>query len=428
VRIKKSTGTLLIIISLSIYISGLLIASRYVNLLFRVITASSYAFNLLGMIVFVYKPLKPHMPLPEGSVVAIVPSYNEDPQILKQCIESLLHQTVPVRTVYVVDDGSDPPVEHYPDERVVTIHMPKNSGKRSAQAEVIRTLDSKETPFILTVDSDSINDPDALEHMLRQMSDTDVKACTGSILANNYDKNLLTKIQEFNYGTSISLQRNSRRLFGVLESTSGASSLYRTEIIQFHLEDYLEHEKRYPYGDDRRLCLYSMMEGKVIYVPEAVVYTNVPESFSTLWRQRVRWASSHWSALPYTIVNLTFKGYFFPLQNLFLSLFYPICLASIIVYYTLSGSGGIWLFYIAFIFAMAYSNSLFYVVSRPNHSFLRKAVDWLTIVPLYAIWLRLFTMPAKYVAAYRVIANKSDWGTRKGSILTKETAKKKPVA
>jgi len=430
-------------------------------------------------------------PVPEGKILCIVPAYNENAENLNSCIQSLLQQTLPIDRIYVIDDGSETPVDlsSFGDkvkrirpekgegthnataialcatntredtyttedpnvliigddydpaeaicdlqEKIGFIPLKENKGKRSAQATVLGVIDVEEYPFCLTVDSDSYLTPNALEYMMKEMHHPHVKACTATVLASNYSENLLTKIQDFNYGLSLSIRRSSARAFGLLDTTSGACALYRTEIVTYHLEDYLLHGERHPYGDDRRMALYSLMEGHGKYVPEAIVYTEVPDTFKALWRQRVRWSQAVWSALPYFITNLGIGRAIFPIQTAILILAFPIAF-GLMLYFSIITSP-IWiLMYVIFVFLTTYSSALFYTISRfevisvadifgPNQNkkrirsfehrriLFRRLLDWSIISPLLVLFSHFVFIPIQYVALYKLLRRNRSWGTR----------------
>ncbi|MCL2379197.1 MAG: glycosyltransferase family 2 protein [Coriobacteriia bacterium] len=492
-KIDKGVGVFLILLSLVVYGTFLyLINPTLGNNLVRLIWVLSYALSLIGMISFVFHRDPNNYPIPKGKIICIVPTYNENAANLNSCIQSLLQQTLPIDHIYVVDDGSEAPVDLSEfgervelirleeskgkrnavaialsvigtqhahsvreedcliedpgvllgpsnpiddlQEQIGLIPLEENQGKRSAQASVLGAIDVKEYPFCLTVDSDSFLTPRALEYMAREMHNPHVKACTATVLASNYSENLLTKIQDFNYGIALSITRSSARAFGLLDTTAGACSLYRTEIVSYHLDDYLKHGERHPYGDDRRMALYSMMEGYGRFVPEAVVYTEVPDTFETLWNQRVRWAQGVWSALPYFVTNLGASRSIFPLQTAILTLAFPVVFA-LMIYFSIASSPVWMLLYVSFIFLTTYSRALFYTVSRFEilsmsevfgtnrklkhfHSFwhreilFRRLVDWIIISPLFVLFTHFVFVPVQYVALYRLFRQNKGWGTR----------------
>lgn len=59
------------------------------------------------------------LPVAQGKVVALVPSYNENPFTLQACMQPLLNGTVVPDVIHVVDDGSVTPVLRFEHPRVV---------------------------------------------------------------------------------------------------------------------------------------------------------------------------------------------------------------------------------------------------------------------------------------------------------------------
>jgi len=435
-KIKRSAGVLAILISLGLYLAFLLFINRLENnIALRILWIFNYALNLLGMVTFVFHRRLRNLwwaetPVAEGKVICVIPAYNEALENLRDCINSILNQTVEIGLICVVDDGSKIPV-HLPEfehhERVRLIRQ-DNTGKRGAQATALRGLDTDAYPFLLTVDSDSVLAPDALEYMLREMSDYKVKACTASILALNYDANILTKMQEMNYGASFTIARSTSRTLGFFNTTSGACALYRTEIICFHLDDYLENGKKTPTGDDRRMAIYSSMEGKVAYVAEAVAYTEVPEKLKVLWKQRKRWDTGAWAALPHMVVNLGFKKSLYGLQRVIGTILVPLYLI-ISGYYSYKFQSGLFFFTIMYTLLTSYTNTLFYILSRPLKPFRRKYwfletpskfklianrfFDWIFITPVLVLFSHTISLMTKYVGLGVVLFKRNKgWGTR----------------
>ena len=101
-----------------------------------------------------------------GSVLCIVPAYNEDPEGLHKTVTALLRQTVPVDIV-VIDDGSQVPVVPSVIDPRVMWRRQANTGKRGAQVAVLKEFGPTDYDFVLTVDSDSEPYPDACEQLLR---------------------------------------------------------------------------------------------------------------------------------------------------------------------------------------------------------------------------------------------------------------------
>src|SRR5437763_376523 len=131
--------------------------------------------------------------LPDVDVV--ITSYNEDPASLRACLDSLLAQDYrgAVR-VYVVDDCSKNRTQLMPVYAEFDL-MPgwsvllpeRNRGKRMAQDAAFRHCQGE---LLVTVDSDTIVDPDAVAEIVRAFDDERVGAVTGDVVVNNCRTNL----------------------------------------------------------------------------------------------------------------------------------------------------------------------------------------------------------------------------------------------
>lgn len=235
-----------------------------------------------------------------GSVVAMVPFYDESQAKVHEVIESLLAQTFPLDLIYVMDDGSEKVVEPYVHPKVVWLRQ-ANAGKRHAQAGMMKHFTKDTYDLILTVDSDSVFDPDAVEHMVKPFAREDVHATTAMIYTSNWRKNLMTRFTDINLQISCLQMRGLRSWMGIVSPTSGAIALYRPWVLFDNLNDYLNSGN---IGDDRRLSFYALQKGKVITVNEAACETHLPETPRGIFKQRTRWAKSAWLGLSYVLKHM----------------------------------------------------------------------------------------------------------------------------
>ena len=104
----------------------------------------------------------------EPLISVILPTYNR-PEILRQCLEGFVQQTIAQNTfeVVVVDDGSSPPVKPvvdcFSDKFKITYYYQENGGLANARNECIkRAL----TPLLALHDDDDVPEPDYLERCL----------------------------------------------------------------------------------------------------------------------------------------------------------------------------------------------------------------------------------------------------------------------
>jgi hyaluronan synthase len=358
-----------------------------------------------------------HLEVAHGRVLAIVPAYEENPVELNACVRSILDQRGAEATeVHVVDDGSvDSPVQTWQHPRVFW-HRKPNGGKRDSQCYVLDQLDPEDFDYILTVDGDSVLDPDALAHQLRAFSRPQVMATTGMVLVSNVNVNLLTRLADINIGTSCVMMRASRSLLGTLETTSGALAVYRAHIVFKHKDRY---RNAGTYGDDRCLAMYSALEGEVVGVNEAVVWSSMPTDAKTTYRQRLRWSKSWWCMIPFVLTNMVkFRQMFFPLFGLMQLTIAPITIGFALVSIFLGALRGDvhWApiaLYAAIYLLVRYAQVALYMVERPGMSIGQKVWSLLALTPLEAVYNLFFLNPTKYIALVKL--RDHGWGTRGNS-------------
>ena len=266
-------------------------------------------------------------PIARGRTLAIIPAYNEPQDKLYACVRSLLAQTVKPDRIIVIDDGSAEPVVPFDAPGVEWIRQP-NAGKRGAHVTALRRFRRDEFQFVMTVDSDSTPYPDALEHLLRAMSNKRVQAATGWIYVRNYRESLVARAADMDIGSSCVMMRASRSMLGALETTSGALALYRSEILYDNLDAYAAECGT---GDDRWLTLRALLRGQVIGVYEAGVETDMPTSLRGTFRQRLRWSRSWWWMLPFAYARLSWKQLISPTVGLIELVITPIVLLWTVV-------------------------------------------------------------------------------------------------
>jgi hyaluronan synthase len=343
------------------------------------------------------------LPAAPGKVVALVPSYNEDPKTLHDCIRALLAGTRVPDVIHVVDDGSTTPAPRFEHPRVVW-HRTANRGKRAAQ---IHGLDFEpKADFVLTVDSDSILDRHALEEILRPMSDPTVQAATGTCLVRNRTQNLLTRLTDLEFVGGNFVMRRSRSSLGVVAPTSGPLALYRAGIVLDNRDDYLTSGT---YGDDRRLTHYSLLRGRVVVCDTAIVEMEMPSTLPTLYRQRVRWFKGYAKYLPWELGHLSGPALFLRLWSTVLLAVTAFVLLAAFVVQPIVNHHVEWeaLVYWS---SLLYVQTLSYAVGRPHMSRRSRWVTWLVGTP-WLIVLQFFVLrPALYNAVLRV--RNDAWVTR----------------
>ncbi len=151
-----------------------------------------------------------------------------------------------------------------------------------------------ETPLFITLDADTLLHKFAINNIVARMlaAPDDVCAVAGAVLVRNSRKNILTRIQEWDYFLGIA---SIKRLQGMYQSTlvaQGAFSLYKTDKIK-DVGGWTDS-----IGEDIVLTWKLLgKKNRVFFEPMAVAFTDVPENFKHFQRQRSRWARGMIEAL-----------------------------------------------------------------------------------------------------------------------------------
>ena len=352
-----------------------------------------------------------HLSPAPGKVLAIIPAYNEEQSAVNATVWSLINQTREIAEIHVIDDGSVTPVVPFEHPRVFW-HRQKNVGKRGAHVAVLRMFAHDDFDFVLTVDSDSTPYPDALDHLLRSMSDPHVQAATGMIYIRNFRDNLITRAADMDIGMSCVMMRASRTRMGALETTSGALAIYRSDLLYDHLDGYAIECGT---GDDRWLALRALLRGDVVAVYEAGVETDMPATIKGTFRQRLRWSRSWWWMLPFVFTNLSVRKILSPAFGLTQLVIMPLFIAWLYAAYALHGPGARPVTDYLYIYLACYlivrgGVAALYLIGRPSATWKDKLYSLVVGTPASIILNTFLLTPTKYYALLRLHDNR--WRSR----------------
>ena len=223
-------------------------------------------------------------------ISVIVPARNEQTTI-GYTLASLLESNYPKDRleIIVVDDGSDDHTyqiaKSFTREGNVRVFRKQMRGGKASC--LVYGLKAAQGRFIASVDSDSTFDRDALRNIIKPFRDSRIGAVSGNVKVRNREHNLLTRLQYCEYMTGISLGRRWLALMNMLTIVSGAFGCYRREVLE------ASGAWDPGIGDDSNVTLKTRKLGmRVGFAPDAIAMTNVPTSFSKLFRQRRRWNRS----------------------------------------------------------------------------------------------------------------------------------------
>lgn len=276
----------------------------------------------------------------------IVPAYNEEVSIVT-CIKNLLQLDYPSYEVILVNDGSiDATMEKFLkfffvnqnkdvkeqfflqtskiknvyksyDGKLIILDK-ENGGKADAINAGINYSTGK---YICTIDADSVLDPDALKEAVTPFAIDPITIISGGqlavandveirhnrVLSSKIPNNIWVQWQIYEYIKSFMISRIGLSKLNALLIVSGAFSLFKkTDLL--NVGGFLTPNNLHPYIKENigigkqtvcedmeivvRLWKYKndrKEKAKAAFIPQAVLWTEVPDNANNLFQQRARW-------------------------------------------------------------------------------------------------------------------------------------------
>ena len=283
---------------------GLLIENQKIGFIF-VVLGSSY--QLLRMYVYFFGAIRwkkvdekrvdtVQFPKDLPKVSIIVPCYNEE-TVIDQSLSSLDAIEYKNLEIIVVDDGSTDRTFEMAQEyakrskHTVSVHTHNNSGKA---ATLNNGISKSSGEFLLCVDADSIlNKNSIMNGLLHMINNPQVVAVAGAVHVANQNK-WITNYQSLEYGLG-DLQKACLSNFGAVNVIPGPIGLFRKSALEA-IGGYETTDTTF--AEDTELTLRLIANGgKVVFEPNMISYTEVPDTWLPLIRQRYRWTRGIYQAL-----------------------------------------------------------------------------------------------------------------------------------
>ena len=285
-------------------------------------------------------------------VSVIIPIFNQI-EMIEIVIGAIYKSTYENIEVIAVNDGSSDGTKEILDELVYlhpglrVIHK-ENEGKRKAVAKGFYASKGR---YIVLIDSDSVIDKNAIEEFIKTFS---ANRKVGGVVGNgkvwNAGTNFLTKCQDVWYDYAYNIHKTTESAFGCVLCCSGCLAAYRREAIEEYIpywiqarihnsddrdltsyamatpwakrelaplkQKLMESMAQYDDAEDRGLTAQTLVEWETVYVPSAIVYTDVPENLGKYIRQQIRWKKG------YVRSNFYVSAFFWRKNPLMALLFY----------------------------------------------------------------------------------------------------------
>jgi cellulose synthase/poly-beta-1,6-N-acetylglucosamine synthase-like glycosyltransferase/peptidoglycan/xylan/chitin deacetylase (PgdA/CDA1 family) len=218
-------------------------------------------------------------------VSIVVPAFNEAVGIAR-CVRSLASSRYGGDLeVVVVDDGSSDEtaaiVEGLGLARVRLLRE-ANSGKAAA---LNRALEASRNEIIVTVDADTVFEPDTLRYLVQRFRDPAVGVISGNTKIGNRGS-LVGRWQHIEYVMGFNLDRRAYELIGATPTVPGAIGAFRRRALAD-----IGGVSGATLAEDTDVTLELGRAGwAVVYEPRARAWTEAPAGLRALYRQRTRWA------------------------------------------------------------------------------------------------------------------------------------------
>jgi hyaluronan synthase len=282
------------------------------------------------------------------------------------------------------------------------------------QAEAFRRDTTAEV--FVTADSDTVFHEDAIREGLKPFADPTITAVAGLVRPINRTRNLLTRLQDSEYLSSFLLERASlSSLQGSVLVTSGGLALYRADVVREVLDQYVSQTfagRPVHTGDDRMLTQLSLQRGRVVMQHTAIADTAVPERWSHLLRQRIRWSRSFWVNSMWVFGNMRTRSWAFWLVGYYLASVTAMFLSLLIVAIVAPELGprfvGVFLLMVAGLSYLRAARIL--AVPLPGSTPGQQLSTYLMVGPAILFNL-LVLMPVRLWALIK-IRDVANWGTR----------------
>ncbi|MBN2973169.1 glycosyltransferase [Roseomonas aeriglobus] len=225
-------------------------------------------------------------PVYTPTVSVIIPAFNEE-RVIRSSVERILASDYPTLQVIVADDGSQDATSRIvaaafgADPRVTLLTL-ENGGKAAA---LNRALKQATGDVIIALDADTQFETGTIRRLARWFADPRIGAVAGDARVGNR-VNLVTRWQAVEYITAQNLERRALAGFDAMTVVPGAVGAWRRATLD-QVGGYPEDTL----AEDQDLTIAIQRAGwRVTYDPMAVAWTEAPESFKGLAKQRYRWA------------------------------------------------------------------------------------------------------------------------------------------
>jgi hyaluronan synthase len=242
-------------------------------------------------------------------IAVLIPCYNEDAELVEQSIRTVV-AAEGEKQVLVIDDGSTNGVQarlrELEGQLPIRVHeFAENRGKREALHHATTAMLDDDVDFVVTIDSDTILEPDALVRVVEPLLDPKIGASTGDVLLLNERQNLLTRMIGTYYWVGLNIYKQAQSVIRSVVCCSGCLAAYKATLLHEVIDEFASQRflgEACTHSEDRHLTNLVLKRGyDVVYVSEAVSWTETPATVRGFLRQQRRWKRGYIRESIYTL-------------------------------------------------------------------------------------------------------------------------------
>lgn len=297
--------SILLFIIVNFYLFASIISLDSFLYIFLIITLLTDGLFLL--IHLIRRPLKQQKYSMDPSKLSVVIACYNGAHEVGETIEHLIKK-IPAKQIIVVSDAStDNTVKVAKSYGVKVVENKTNMNKAFSVSIGVHHV---KTPYVLVLDDDVLIGDAVIPTSLL---DEGYSAVAFNVMPVKTDT-FVNAIQQFEYRASMYIGKNLRASVSAIGNVSGAIGLFHTSDLK--QQAYL-HSGQYSGEDEQRTIISQIYsEGKGVTYAEETVYTSVPNTFHSLYRQRAfGWSLSVPELIPLYLYIIISPRYHFLLKS-----------------------------------------------------------------------------------------------------------------
>ncbi len=258
------------------------------------------------------------MKKPKAISIAVVIAAKDEAKTITKTLESL-KKIFKAKDIYLVNDAStDKTLDIAKKFKVNIFSNLKNIGKtKSLHLAITKGRLCSRYEAVLFIDADTHVHPGFVKHITPHIQKPDTAVVIGQVKSDFIPNNPVIAYRYYSY---VKWQQFWKRLFAKFNAITispGTASVYKTKYLK-----HLTFDSNLIIEDfDLTFQIHRGRYGKIVYVPQALVFTQDPNNFRDYYKQMVRWNLGQLQPMLKHKIPLQFQPFELALSFLFIQNF-----------------------------------------------------------------------------------------------------------